>query len=122
MRLPDRMFSYKTINIEDVYKYKEIVGKESSFQDLSKYTYATFVSLAVHHIKKANYLITGEDILPPVEIYLDMNSLDIFDEEYSLLMKQRVVSILNTSLFIFVDFKPRAFFREITSNNARFDI
>ena len=31
---------------------------------------------------------------------------------WNLLIKDKVVSLLNTSLFVFVDFKPEAFFRK----------
>ena len=120
--LPDHNFYRRTIALSDVYRYKQIVGEESIIQDITKYTYATFVSLAVHHIRKAYYLVSGENELPDVEDYLNLATLDIFDAEYSLLLNKNVISILNTSLFIFVDFKPNAFFREVTHNNARFCI
>ena len=120
--LPDPMFSFRTIEVKDVYQYKKIVGDESIITDLSIYSYKTFVSLSVHHIKKANYLWTGKNELPSVIDYLTLSHLDIFDVEYNLLTEKRVVSILNTSLFIFVDFKPEAFFREVTNNKLRFDI
>ena len=120
--LPDPIFSFRKIALKDVYRYKEIVGRESIITDLNFYTYSTFVSLGVHHIKKANYLVTGRNELPTVSEYLTLNHLDIFDVEYTQLTNEKVVSILNTSLFLFVDFKPEAFFREVTTNTQRFDI
>lgn len=120
--LPDPMFSFRTIELKDIYRYKEIVGKESIITDLNSYSYNTFVSLGVHHIKKANYLLTEVNEIPTASDYLAINHLDIFDEEYTLLTRKKVVSILNTSLFIFVDFKPESFFREVTRNKLRFDI
>lgn len=120
-KLPDLDFSYRTIELEKVHHYKQIVSEESILQDLTKYSYTTFVSLAAHHIKKAYFLITEQDVLPTLNSYLTMNHIDIFDKEYSLLCDHRIISILNTSLFLFVDFKPSAFFREITNNKFSFD-
>ena len=120
--LPDPIFSFRTIELKDIYQYKKIVGEESIITDLNASSYNTFVSLGVHHIKKVNYLLTGKNELPSVSEYLAISHLDIFDVECNLLKERKVVSILNTSLFIFIDFKPESFFREVSRNKYRFDI
>lgn len=68
--LPDDEFKYRCVDMDQIKKYKELVGRESKYTDLTQYTYETFYSLAVHHLRKANMILTGSYETPLVSQYL----------------------------------------------------
>lgn len=116
--LPNESFVDKTISFEESKHYKRIVGEESHFTDLTKYDYVTFYSLAVHHIKKANYLLTGNYALPTMDEYLDFDYVNIFKTELDLISSKNMISILNTSIFVLPDYAPNNFFNYVTNPNS----
>ena len=60
--LPDSQFFKTKATISDWGHYKQIVDNISAYTDITKYTYPIFVSLAAHHLKKANYVKLNEKL------------------------------------------------------------
>ena len=69
-RLPFPKFKDEAVSCVDCKRYKEYVSKISKYTDLSQYDYPLFMSLAAHHLSKANYLLTGKYELPKESDYL----------------------------------------------------
>ena len=120
--LPDDTFKIRSVTLAECLHYKQLVGEMSSYTDINVYTYNTFISLLVHHIKKANYILTGNYCLPKVEEYLTWESARIYEIQRSFLSEMEKVYVLNTCIFIFADFQPVSFFRNVSRHIIDYDI
>lgn len=120
--LPDDSFINRKVTVDECRFYKKIVGDMSGFTDINKYSFITFVSLIVHHLRKANYLITGKYVIPSCEEYLSWDGAKVFDCQYKLLQTYSSIFVLNTSVFLDVDFRPSEFFRMISKRAHEFNI
>ncbi len=109
-RLPDDAFMDKTIERNLVTDYKRIVGEKSKFTDLNSYDYKIFYSLAVHHLKKANFILSGEYKLPSLKQYWDFDYGQLYDNQIAFLNAENKVWILNTCIFALIDFAPKKYF------------
>lgn len=121
-KLPDDDFKDKKIDISNVANYKQIVGEESNYRDLSVYSYNLFVSLTVHHLKKANYILYGRYSIPTLIQYLSWSGKDIYDKQYSLLKNSYDVFVLNTCIFNLIDYSPMKFYVQITTHESDYMI
>lgn len=118
--LPDDSFSEKCVTLEQCKEYKKIVGEESAYTDLSKYDYILLESLAVHHVRKANRIINGEYGIPSKEEYVGWHGLDIYSKQMENLEKEGIVYILNTCIFMLIDYRPQHFFEKVCSIHNEF--
>ena len=109
--LPDPEFYLTSVTSDEWSNYKEIVGKVSRFSDVSKYTYPTFVSITAHHLMKANYILTGLFVLPTKEQYEVWKLTEIFEKQVENKNQRSFVYVLNTCIFILVDYGPISFFK-----------
>ena len=116
-KLPDPSFAERRFCFEDANgsSYKQLVGKESGYTDLRKYNYKIFYSLAVHHLKKLNYILKQRFTTPSGNEYENLDFVDVYAYEEELFTKSRVVAVLNTCIFVLCDFAPQKFFRFIES-------
>lgn len=117
-QLPDDIFKDRVVDINECRDYKELVGLRSRFIDISKYDHQLFVSLAVHHIKKANCLLTGEFELPLTDEYVTWSGASIYGCQIQRLHEYGTIFVLNTCLFILIDFAPNRFFRYVQIHNS----
>lgn len=120
--LPDDTFKLLSVASTECVNYKQLVGNMSSYTDINAYTYKTFISLLVHHMRKANYILTGNYCLPSYEEYLSWNSAKIYDIQCKALSETGNVYVLNTCIFIYSDFQPQSFFRNVNKHITFFDI
>lgn len=120
--LPDDSFMNRKVTMDECKSYKKIVGDMSGFTDINTYSYITFISLIVHHLRKANYLITGKYVIPSCEEYLSWNGAEVFDCQCNFLETKRYIYVLNTSIFLNVDFRPCEFFRTILKRSDEFHV
>lgn len=120
--MPDHKFLERSVTLSDVMKYKRIVGQESSYQDLTRYDYIIFASLAAHVIMKINYILHHDTSLPDFQKYLEFSPVELFDYQIQLVNTHGLVSVLNTSILIFVDFAPEKYFREISTHRSDYYI
>ena len=118
--LPDNKFYDTKITVEDCKQYKRIVGSLSGYTDTTKYTYPIFISLTVHHLKKANYILTGCYDIPTVDEYITWDYTTIFDKQISAKNQYHVIYVLNTCIFILVDYRPVSFFRQLSDRKCQF--
>ena len=108
--LPCPLFEFYEVSLDQAKEYKRYIGEISNFKDLTKYTYITYYSIAVHHLKKANKILNGVYLLPSKSEYFDFKATQIFDYQVNLLELSNNISILNTCIFALVDFAPSKFF------------
>lgn len=120
--LPDDSFCNKKVNIAQISRYKELVGNESRFTDVTKYSYPTFFSLAVHHLRKANFILYGKYELPDPDAYCTWNSLELYDKQCALFNEYGEVYVINTCIFMLMDFAPTLFIHQATICRDKFSI
>ena len=120
--LPDDTFASRLVSIDECRCYKKNVGDMSGYTNIFDYSYVTFVSLIVHHLRKANLLLTGNYSIPSYEDYLKWEGAEIYTRQCCCLSENERFFVLNTSVFLWVDFKPEAFFREISRHKSKFAI
>ena len=101
--------------------YKELVGIESSFTDLSRYSYRTFASIALHNLRKAWHLLGRESVLPSHEDYGSIEWTGIFDIERKKFSSSRRVYVLNTLIFSMIDYNPASFFQSFQKHPGKYD-
>lgn len=121
-RLPDPDFASLKIPIDDCRRYKQIVGEVSKYTDVTKYTYPHFMSIAVHHLRKANLIMSGVYETPKKEDYLQWNYVQIFDKQIEEKDTNNAVFVLNTCIFILVDYRPSSFFMQLLDRKQQFSI
>ena len=120
--LPDDSFAQRRVTIQDCLHYKQLVGEYSSYTDINQYNHTTFVSLMVHHIRKANYILTGQYLLPTADEYMKWNFVDIFDIQCSLMNSGDPIFVINTCIMIPVDFAPNRFFELVSHKGSTYEI
>lgn len=112
-KLPCYDFEDIIVKEEDFKEYKKIVASISFCTDLEKYNYITFLSIAIHHLKKANMIVNNIYNLPSINEYLKLDYVEIFDKQLVLLSEKGYVYVLNTCIFILFDFSPKKLFNYI---------
>lgn len=120
--LPDDSFAERRVTIQDCFHYKQIVGRVSGYTDINQYNHITFVSLMVHHIKKANFILSGQYVLPTPDEYTRWNLTDIYDIQCSLLDSGEPIHVINTCILIPVDFAPKRFFELVSRRETTYEI
>lgn len=119
-KLPDPSFASLKVTIDECRTYKRLVGSLSNYTDVTKYTYPIFMSLVVHHLRKANLILTGEYTVPTKDEYLQWNYMKIFDRQIEEKDRNYAVFVLNTCIFILVDYRPASFFMQLTDRKQQF--
>lgn len=114
--LPCQSFENLEVTLKEIKSYKKLVGEISILTNLSEYTYITYYSIAVHHLKKANKLVNGVYEMLDKDDYLQLNFCSIFDFQLASFEKRKIVSVLNTCIFALIDFAPSKFFAFISQH------
>lgn len=91
--------------------YKKLVNEESGFLNPALYSNDDFNFLIQMHFKKAYFMLYGT-ILDTVtkEIYKTINNSQILITQINNLNSQGIIQVINTSLFIVIDYNPTMFF------------
>lgn len=108
--LPCSSFEYLEVTLEEIKKYKEIVGNVSGFTDLSQYSHITYYSIAVHHLKKVNKVLNGLYEIPEIDDFFGIDYCSVYDFQLKSFKEREIVSVLNTCIFSLIDFAPNKFF------------
>lgn len=122
LELPDNSFSERKVDMTQIKNYKKIVGDESKYTDLNRYSYITFYSLAVHHLRKMNMILNFKYELPTKNDYLGFDNAMVYDWQLEMLKSTGFVYVLNTCIFALVDFAPNKFFKYISQHSNELDI
>lgn len=110
--MPDVDFIDRKINIDQISRYKKIVGDFTYYSDLNNYTYEIVTNMIAHHMIKYNKLVFDSVNMPSYEDYKNWS----FETDLSLLSKQiesienGFIYVINSSIFYVVDIKPKTFF------------
>lgn len=115
--LPD--FNYITRMASPI-GYKELVSQESTLGDLSKYGYNTYLKVAVHNLKKAWHIMTGENRIPTKEEYLSIDWTEIYKKELDYYCTTKNIYVLNTLILLIIDYNPTTFFTLINKHPDKF--
>lgn len=118
--LPDPGFKDLTVSIEECRTYKQLVGRISRYTDVGKYDYSLFMSLAIHHLKKAYFVLSDTYVIPELKEYLSWDYVKIFDKQVFEKDKNGKVFVLNTCIFALVDFRPSSFFMQLRDRGRQF--
>lgn len=121
-QMPDHAFKDRTVSLEDCLSYKQLIDSESAYQDLRVLNYQTLTSMIVHHLRKANYILTDDYKLPEKDAFLAWNHQTIFERERTLVEQEKHVSVLNTCMFVIVDYQPSKFFKNVQIHKEKFSI
>lgn len=121
-KMPDHDFKDRTVKVKDGSSYKQRVDHESAYKDLRAFNYQTLTSMIVHHLRKAQYILTGSYELPEKNDFLAWDYQKIFEYERVLAEKERLVAVLNTCIFVLVDYQPVKFFNSIKIHRDQFFI
>ena len=120
--LPDDSFKDRTISCNELVNYKDIVAKNNKYCDYKKYNYTLVISIVVHHLKKLNFILTGEYCLPTYEDYYLLDYLKLFDEQINVMSKRNLIYVINTSVMLLIDFNPTQFYHIIEKKATTFNI
>ena len=103
----DSEYLYAVIPITEMKSFKELAGKKAlSGKNISLYTKENFTDLIKQNIKKL-FLLSKNDyqMYPQYNTYLKISdSLHISNIQLELITAIRALSVLNTSLFLIVDY------------------
>jgi len=122
-KMPDLGFRNKTVSISEVYQYKQLVQEEGSdeYNNPRRYNYITLVSLALHHVMKANQILTNQYAVPELDEYLSWNGEEIYEYQMILCREERC-AVLSTSIWTFIDYAPKSFFNFLIPHRGELTI
>ena len=101
----DTNYSTNYINIDHLKKYKSIVGtKKLSNKRIDNYTYEDFKKLSKQNIYKLNKIINNLWNTLNYKNYQSISPIDIINAEETIINQQREIAVLNTSLFLIIDY------------------
>lgn len=112
--LPDDEYKERKCEINQLSKYKEIVGKETLYPDLRKYDRKLIQQLVIHNIKKLSYVIGKNYELTNSEIVELCKNIDfqtvVFAQNKNSKNSDGFVYVLCTCLLFISDFNYRLIF------------
>ena len=122
--LPDVGFVGRCVDHADVLRYKELVDSQAlaELKQTKKYTFETFISLTYHHLMQARYILSGTKTDVTTTDDLSVDYPKVFDNQ---LMKWTTSSscfVLNTSLFILIEYMPKQFLQRISRHGSDYRI
>ena len=120
--LPNAAFKDLTVDLRTIHHYKELVGKVSRYSDLTKYDFPLFVAITVHHLKKVKYVLSNEYVLPDEQDYVNWSLISLYDRQVNRLISENEIFVVNTSVFILVDFMPHRFFKYVQVHQSSLKI
>lgn len=111
--LPDKEFLTKTVNKEEVKKYKELVGLESKHSDPTNYHNELVKNLIIHHLIKMNIVINETKELPSPKKTSEMVCCDKFaKKQYNNYLEDKLY-VLSTLFYYLIELMPTSFYEEL---------
>lgn len=112
-QMPDCDFINKTVTKDQVLRYKELVGKESKYTNITLYHRSLILELIVHHLIKFNYLANNDKSLPSYHIAMDLvHNKDFIRYQYEQYENDKIYP-LATIYFYIIELKPKSFYDEL---------
>lgn len=112
-KMPDKEFLYRTITRDEARKYKEVVGKESFYTDISLYNRRMIMEQIIHHLIKLNYLIKGNKAMPNHEEVEELINDNNFIKQQFFDYKKDLLNVVSTVYYYLLELKPKTFYDEL---------
>ena len=92
------------------HNYKGKAASEGSklLSDIAKIDITLMERILILNLMKSNMIMNGCRILPDAEIYLRISGVGILEKQTRALSEEGWIYVLNTSVFIVVDYSPEA--------------
>ena len=122
--LPDIDFKERKVTISQIKNYKNLVTQEA-LPELIKthhYNHIQLYEIACHHYCKREKMLGREYAITPNSKYDSTEDLKILDMQLADIEKNKQCSVLNTSVLIFLEYRPKQFFSEVIRHRDRFRI
>lgn len=88
-KMPDKDFKYLQVEVGLGSDYKGIADKESKYRNINQYNYITFTSIMLHHLMKANYILTSNYNIMSVDDFLRLDYIQLLEKELQLVRNER---------------------------------
>lgn len=102
----DQKYKDENVRLDDIKHYKEKVGKKKiSFRRIDSYTSDEIESLIIQNIFKLNFLMNDKWGMPNYATYIESSkNINVLSKQKELISINEKIAVLNTSLFIVVDY------------------
>lgn len=104
-------YLYSAVTMDQIKRYKELVGSEGckSLRNLSQYDRDVFDMLVKMNLRKVNMICNEHDSMPDAEQYANCSGPNLFEKQIENFYVGGELFVVNTSLFIIVDYAPTFF-------------
>ena len=122
--LPDTDYENRAVTIEQIRRYKDLVSHEGFSELIQSHTYnhVQLYEIAYHNYCKREKILGRKYTMPDVSTYDIAEDVKLLDLQLLELREAGQCKVLNTSSLIYLDYKPKQFFEEITRHKNRFRI
>ena len=121
-KMPDKKFKDKKVALKDIYNYKDIVAKQTYYQDIRKYNYLILISIMLHHLMKINYILNGKYEIPDKDTFYNFNFSKLYNLQLKLLKNEKMVYVVNTCILNIIEYNPTRLLEQINNQKERFYI
>ena len=97
-KMPDKKFKDKKVALKDIYNYKDIVAKQTYYQDIRKYE------------------ISDKDT------FYNFNFSKLYNLQLKLLKNEKMVYVVNTCILNIIEYNPTRLLEQINNQKERFYI
>ena len=122
--LPDTDYMTRKVNISQIRNYKEIVAQEAVPELVKAHTYshAQLYEIACHNYCKREKMLGRDCSINSKSTYDGSEDLRILEIQLEDLTTNQQCSVLNTSSLIYLEYKPKKFFDEVSRHRQKFRI
>ncbi|MCR5786853.1 MAG: hypothetical protein K6G28_04060 [Acholeplasmatales bacterium] len=101
-----KKYKNEIVDINNLAKFKKYVGtKKLSNTRIDKYSKDDLIKLIIQNIFKLNYIYENKWIMPNYDSYLiESDTKNVLIQQSKIIDSMKKISVLNTSLFIIVDY------------------
>ena len=98
-----------SVSGEEIRRYKEVSGKKGSIDlsDISKINGELMERILILNLMKANVVMNDDGSFPDYDLYMGLDGCDLFIKQAGMLSDENRLMVLNTSVFIVVDYSPK---------------
>lgn len=103
--------------------YKGLAASEGSplLADLAKIDLKLWERIITLNLTKVNVILNSQKTLPDAETYLSFSGRKILETQTRLLNEEEWIYVLNTSLFVVVDYAPKAILEQLKNPDRSSD-
>lgn len=111
----DTDFKERTVSVDLGKKYKSLVDKEACnrLKQINTLDKGLFRWIIEKHLSKSNYILNGSYKMPTYQDYKSMAGSLILERQLKKIQETNSMFVLNTSIFLVVDYRPSWFFDDV---------